>query len=170
MNEEQVPTLAGLETVVSNLAKKEREFLAELRPATAPEFLSADRARIWNIYERLKVLALHKNLDYGGTIFKRGKLTPDIPADAMIRARMDDKIGRIQTMLANLEGRPMNEPLADSVADLGTYCFLWLICKEIEADTHCMTCGKHIRAWDFAGPKGPTDCLDCQGEKPCNPT
>lgn len=75
------------------------------------------------------VLLLKKNADYGGSAFKIPVLAPNLTATTAIEVRMSDKIERIKS-LANKPAE-VEESLDDTYDDLGAYCLLRKIAKEI---------------------------------------
>lgn len=68
---------------------------------------------------------LHKNWDYGSSVWKNPTLVPDMSPREAILVRMSDKVARIQEM-ANKDGE-VDESLEDTIGDLGAYCFLWVL-------------------------------------------
>lgn len=113
------------------LPQSESEVIASLDIEPAPTGLNPDQTAIWNIYEAAKIKALKKNLAYGSSVFKKGVLTPELSADAAIRVRMSDKVGRLTTLLADpTKNQISDESIDDTVMDLATYSFLLLIARK----------------------------------------
>lgn len=107
------------------------EVIGALKPMPAPVGLDEDQILIWDMYEKARLTALKKNLAYGSSVFTKGALTPELSADAVIRVRMGDKISRLKTLLANPEKNMVSdESVGDTMMDLATYAFLWLIAKQ----------------------------------------
>lgn len=113
------------------LPQSESEVIASLDAESAPTGLNPDQTAIWNIYEAAKIKALKKNLAYGSSVFKKGVLTPELSADAAIRVRMSDKVGRLTTLLADpSKNQISDESIDDTIMDLATYAFLLLIARK----------------------------------------
>lgn len=95
-----------------------------LNAAFAGECGEAAQRIVFHGYVWLQML-IEKNQDYGCSVWEVPVLTPSLdPGDAIL-VRMSDKIRRIQTLMT----RPpevVTESLADSIADLGAYCLLYL--------------------------------------------
>jgi hypothetical protein len=89
--------------------------------------LSHDQHDIAAIFDEAKLLALAKNHDYGSSVFNRPILAPNMNAGAAILVRMSDKIHRLQTLLAGEPTQVSGEAVTDTMRDLATYAFLWLI-------------------------------------------
>ena len=68
---------------------------------------------------------LHKNWDYGSSVWKNPALVPDMAPREAILVRMSDKVARIKEM-ASKDGE-VDESLEDTIVDLGAYCFLWVL-------------------------------------------
>lgn len=113
------------------LPQSESEVIASLDAEPAPTGLNPDQQAIWNIYEAAKIKTLKKNLAYGSSVFKKGVLTPELSADAAIRVRMSDKIGRLTALLADpTKNQISDESIDDTIMDLATYSFLLLIARK----------------------------------------
>ena len=69
-----------------------------------------------------------KNGDYGDafayTLRKHGDKAPLI--------RITDKFLRIETLLTGREAAVKDETVNDTILDLGNYCFMWLMEKEVQ--------------------------------------
>lgn len=116
----------------------ETQIIALMQPNPAPEGLNEDQRDIWNIYEKAKITAIRKNLAYGSSVFTQAVVAPDASIDMAIRVRMSDKINRLRTLIANPEKNMIaDESIKDTFMDLGTYCFLLMIClnRQSKADT-----------------------------------
>lgn len=116
---------------------------------------------IAEIFDDAKALALRKNKDYGGSVFSVPILAPGMSVDAAIRVRMSDKINRLTYLLAG-NAPQVDESLADTIKDLGTYCFVWLICKRIEsaappAQSLCDSCATRHADRCLVGPVSGVD-------------
>ena len=103
----------------------ESRTIAKLEPAPAPPGLTIDQEAIWHLFERQKILALKKNHDYGSSVFQKPWMAPKLDGGSAILVRMSDKIERIRHLLD--DKNLVNEGLADSFGDLGTYAFLYII-------------------------------------------
>lgn len=68
---------------------------------------------------------LSKNLNYGGSVWKAPALTPEMPVSSAILVRMSDKVSRIASLMSGVKDA-VNEPLEDTIKDLGAYCLLYL--------------------------------------------
>lgn len=104
-------------------------FVRDLKMAEIPVALLDDQQLIWQIFEEAKVGCLKKNLDYGSSAFESPVMMPQLPSTTAILVRMSDKIKRIQSLLQrqNSEALVADESIRDTMRDLGTYAFLWLI-------------------------------------------
>jgi hypothetical protein len=89
--------------------------------------LSQDQQAIAAVFDEAKTLALQKNHDYGSSVFERPVLAPCMNAGAAILVRMSDKINRLQTLLAGEKAQVADEAATDTMRDLATYAFIWLI-------------------------------------------
>ena len=85
-----------------------------------------DQKAIVKIGEDFIDLILRKNNNYGSSAFKIPILAPNMDVDAAIRVRMSDKIERLQNLFNN-DSDLVGESIADTIADLGAYCLLWLV-------------------------------------------
>ena len=70
-------------------------------------------------------LVLSKNMNYGGSVWKAPALTPEMPVSSAILVRMSDKVSRIASLMSGVKDA-VNEPLEDTIKDLGAYCLLYL--------------------------------------------
>ncbi|MBO7206736.1 MAG: hypothetical protein J6W10_03900 [Kiritimatiellae bacterium] len=91
------------------------------------------RAVIAKQFDDVKTLVVgEKNKRYGvRNIFEPGPFTSDASPDLTIRARMGDKVQRLQNLWQGVEGTA-DETIEDTVKDLMGYCGLWLACNEIK--------------------------------------
>lgn len=91
------------------------------------------RAVIAKQFDDVKTLVVgEKNKRYGArNIFEPGPFTSDAAPDLTIRARMGDKVQRLQNLWQGVEGTA-DETIEDTVKDLMGYCGLWLACNEIK--------------------------------------
>lgn len=89
--------------------------------------LTDDQEAIVAIFDEAKRVALKKNHDYGSSVFEPPVLSPTMPPGAAILVRMSDKINRLQTLLSGKRAQVEDEASADTMLDLATYAFLWLI-------------------------------------------
>jgi hypothetical protein len=77
-------------------------------------------------------ILIRKNLDYGGSVFKRPILGPEMEVDSAIRVRMSDKIQRLMTLLAGNKAHVNDESLEDTFKDLGAYCLLRAVAMQMQ--------------------------------------
>jgi len=91
-----------------------------------------DQQRIASVGLRWIVQILAKNTDYGSSVWKAPLLCPGLDVSEAIFVRMTDKIERIRRLRERLP-EVTGESLEDTVADLGSYCLLWLA-RPIERD------------------------------------
>lgn len=91
------------------------------------------RAVIAKQFDDVKTLVVgEKNKRYGArNIFEPGPFTSDAAPDLTIRARMGDKVQRLQNLWQGVE-ETADETIEDTVKDLIGYCALWLACNEIK--------------------------------------
>lgn len=91
------------------------------------------RAVIAKQFDDVKTLVVgEKNKRYGArNIFEPGPFTSDAAPDLTIRARMGDKVQRLQNLWQGVDGTA-DETIEDTVKDLMGYCGLWLACNEIK--------------------------------------
>lgn len=101
--------------------------VAEYRGEIAAVTGGSDARDIVSIFDEAKSVALKKNHDYGSSVFTPPVLSPALSADAAILVRMSDKINRLQTLMSGQCAQVADEAAADTMRDLGTYAFLWLI-------------------------------------------
>ena len=122
-------------------------------PMPAPAFLTGDAKLIWEIFEQQKCLAIRKNLDYGSSFRKPPAFAPGIsPSDAIL-VRMGDKLERIKT-LRSRGPEVSSESLTDTMLDLGTYAFLWVIARQgcLTTDDGKMYAGEADCVPELMGP------------------
>lgn len=63
-----------------------------------PDILTETQKEIISICDEVKALLLEKNQSYGNSFANPiGVFAPDLPADAQIRVRIDDKLARIRS-------------------------------------------------------------------------
>lgn len=102
-----------------------------LQSTPIPEWLTnQDQRDIWAMFEELKVLAIKKNHDYGSSVFRPPVLPPGLPIESSILVRLSDKVSRMQTLLANPNTALVAESLSDTMKDMGTYAFLYVIAQK----------------------------------------
>lgn len=91
------------------------------------------RAVIAKQFDDVKTLVVgEKNKRYGArNIFEPGPFTAGAAPDLTIRARMGDKVQRLQNLWQGVEGTE-DETIEDTVRDLMGYCGLWLACNELQ--------------------------------------
>lgn len=104
------------------------ELVRNMVPIPDPFEQGSDQALIWHIFENAKIGCLKKNLDYGSSAFESPVMMPKLPCTAAILVRMSDKIKRVQSLL-DREALVADESIRDTMRDLGTYAFLWLIAE-----------------------------------------
>lgn len=119
-------------------AMTEKEFISVLCAAPTPEALSPDQRAIWEIYEKSKLIALRKNCDYASSFAETPALAPHIPPADSILVRMSDKVKRINSLMKTRATGALvkDESIEDTINDLGCYCFLYLVAKAREKETH----------------------------------
>ena len=91
------------------------------------------RAVIAKQFDDVKTLVVgEKNKRYGArNIFEPGPFTADAAPDLTIRARMGDKVQRLQNLWQGVD-ETADETIEDTVRDLMGYCGLWLACNELQ--------------------------------------
>lgn len=115
-------------------------------PTPCPAHLMGDQRLIWEIFEAQKVLAIQKNIDYGSSFAKAPAFAPHLdPCDAIL-VRMSDKLERIRT-LRGKNPAVASESLSDTMRDLGTYAFLWVIAQQRAAATAAPTTVQLADGW-----------------------
>lgn len=84
------------------------------------ELSSADKLTL--IYDGMKGVSLYKNEQYGDSALKPiGAFAVDLPAESLIRVRLDDKLSRIKNrQLAGLS--PRKNDYADTIGYLVLFC------------------------------------------------
>ena len=92
-----------------------------------------EQEKIVEIGEQWIALLLSKNRNYGNSVFKSPVLAPTLNPSSAIRVRMSDKIERLSNLLAGRDDE-VGESELDTVADLGAYCLLYLVQKELEGN------------------------------------
>jgi hypothetical protein len=85
----------------------------------------ADQQRIGRVGLEWITMILHKNTDYGSSVWHAPVLAPECQTEAAIRVRMSDKIARLTRLLSG-DAAQCAESIEDTVRDLGAYCLLWL--------------------------------------------
>jgi len=84
-----------------------------------------DQTRIAAVgMEWLRTL-IQKNGDYGSSVWKEPFLCPGLDVAEAIFVRMTDKVERIR-QLRQRQAEVTSESLDDTIADLGSYCLLYL--------------------------------------------
>lgn len=78
-------------------------------------------------------LLLRKNKDYGCAVFNVPELAPECGAATAIRVRMSDKISRLRNLLKS-DSPEIAESIEDTISDLGAYCLLLRVAKQLEAN------------------------------------
>lgn len=84
-----------------------------------------DQRRIATIGLAWVETILLKNLNYGSSVWKAPALQPEMPVSSAILVRMSDKVSRIAALTSGIKDA-VDEPLEDTVKDLGAYCLLYL--------------------------------------------
>lgn len=88
--------------------------------------------RLMRMFIKAHDTFVDKNGDYGDafayTLRKHGDKAPLI--------RITDKFLRIETLLTGREAAVKDETVMDTILDLGCYCFMWLMEKEVLRDEH----------------------------------
>lgn len=90
-----------------------------------------DQTRIAAVGMQWLRTILQKNADYGSSVWKPPVLCPDLNVSEAIFVRISDKIERIR-ILRTRDPEVIGESLEDTIADLGSYCLLWLA-RPVEA-------------------------------------
>lgn len=86
-----------------------------------------DQQRIANEGLKWLCLILRKNADYGGSAWQTPILAPGMDAGIAIRIRMSDKIARLNQLFHPGSQTEVDEPIEDTIRDLGAYCLLYLV-------------------------------------------
>lgn len=71
-------------------------------------------------------LLLAKNADYGCAVWNAPVLAPKVDAGTAILVRMSDKVDRLRTLLGKSGAPEVEEPIEDTLKDLGAYALLYL--------------------------------------------
>lgn len=124
---------------VTGPSRTEKDVIHEMKPQPADRLLSKEQRAIWDIFERAKVTCLKKNFDYGCSVFSPPVMAPDLPPESAIEVRMSDKIKRLQSLRLR-EGGAIDESVQDTMMDLGVYCFLWLVCEQLNRPAQHSSC------------------------------
>lgn len=77
-------------------------------------------------------MLLKKNIDYGGSAWKKPVLAAGMTPREAIQCRMSDKIARLSRLLdgSNEPRMVVDEAVEDTMKDLAGYCVLWLAYQE----------------------------------------
>lgn len=86
-----------------------------------------DQQRIAEVVLDLGTTLLKKNQDYGGSVWKRPVLAPNLDNGTAILVRASDKISRLNNLLDNPDKVEVkDESLTDTLKDLAAYFILYL--------------------------------------------
>jgi len=109
------PDCAGIENMLMVCV----EWLAELTGRVVEDVIGDIRDTL-----------IKKNNDYGDTGVKTPVMAPDVSNEQGLRARMSDKVARIEQLTTADYTAQVAESLEDTVKDLAGYCVLYLAAEE----------------------------------------
>lgn len=103
----------------------------------------ADQKAIAMVGAELVETLLNKNQDYGSSVLSPPYLLPGLSPTASILCRLSDKVQRLHQLMER-EGEVETETLEDTMADLGGYAVLYLVARELNADTKAAQASLHV--------------------------